>query len=145
MVHDLYQETILDHSKHPRNCHELCGANHHAEGFNPLCGDKLKLYLKLKDDVVEDASFVVDLVRATRQRKPGKNPPTIRACIAMARVMGQRGERPDPEDAFFRAVCQDVLCGHRGGAGLRWTDQQLWDLMREMAPAGHLAPTSKAA
>jgi gas vesicle protein GvpN len=94
---------------------------------------------------VEDASFVVDLVRATRQRKPGKNPPTIRACIAMARVMGQRGERPDPEDAFFRAVCQDVLCGHRGGAGLRWTDQQLWDLMREMAPAGHLAPTSKAA
>jgi len=58
MVHDLYQETILDHSKHPRNCHELAGANHKAEGYNPLCGDKLKLFLKLRDDIVEDASFV---------------------------------------------------------------------------------------
>jgi len=58
MVHDLYQETILDHSKHPRNCHELSGANRKAEGYNPLCGDKLKLFLKLRDDVVEDASFV---------------------------------------------------------------------------------------
>jgi nitrogen fixation NifU-like protein len=58
MVDDLYQETIIDHSKHPRNCHELRGANHQAEGYNPLCGDKLKLYLKMKDDVVEDASFV---------------------------------------------------------------------------------------
>jgi nitrogen fixation NifU-like protein len=58
MVHDLYQETILDHSKHPRNCHELAGANHKAEGYNPLCGDKLKLYLKVNGDVVEDASFV---------------------------------------------------------------------------------------
>ncbi len=58
MVHDLYQETILDHSKHPRNCHELPGANRKAEGYNPLCGDKLKLYLKMNGDVVEDASFV---------------------------------------------------------------------------------------
>jgi nitrogen fixation NifU-like protein len=58
MIDELYQETILDHSKHPRNCHVLGGANHQAEGYNPLCGDKLKLYLKMKDDVVEDASFV---------------------------------------------------------------------------------------
>jgi len=58
MVHDLYQETILDHSKHPRNCHELAEANRKAEGYNPLCGDKLKLYLKVNGGVVEDASFV---------------------------------------------------------------------------------------
>jgi nitrogen fixation NifU-like protein len=58
MVHDLYQEVILDHSKRPRNCHPMEDANHKAEGYNPLCGDKLKLYLKLEDDVVKDVSFV---------------------------------------------------------------------------------------
>jgi nitrogen fixation NifU-like protein len=58
MVDDLYQEVILDHSKRPRNCHAMDDANHKAEGYNPLCGDKLKLYLKMDGDVVEDASFV---------------------------------------------------------------------------------------
>jgi nitrogen fixation NifU-like protein len=57
MVHDLYQETILDHSKRPRNCHGMANANRKAEGYNPLCGDKLKLYVKMDGDVVEDASF----------------------------------------------------------------------------------------
>ena len=58
MVHDLYQETILDHSKRPRNCHPMDDANRKAEGFNPLCGDKLKLFLKMEGDVVKDVSFV---------------------------------------------------------------------------------------
>jgi nitrogen fixation NifU-like protein len=58
MVHDLYQETILDHSKRPRNFHPMDDANRHAEGYNPLCGDKLKLFLKVDNDIVTDASFV---------------------------------------------------------------------------------------
>jgi nitrogen fixation NifU-like protein len=58
MVDDLYQETILDHSKRPRNFHELADADRKAEGYNPLCGDKLKLFLKMNGDVVEQASFV---------------------------------------------------------------------------------------
>jgi len=57
MVDDLYQETILDHSKRPRNHHSMDDANRKADGYNPLCGDKLRLYLKLEDDVVQDASF----------------------------------------------------------------------------------------
>lgn len=57
MVDDLYQETILDHSKRPRNFHVMADANRHAEGYNPLCGDKLRLYLKVENDVVQDASF----------------------------------------------------------------------------------------
>jgi nitrogen fixation NifU-like protein len=57
MIDDLYQETILDHSKRPRNHHSLTDANRKAEGYNPLCGDKLKLYLKMDGDVVKDASF----------------------------------------------------------------------------------------
>jgi nitrogen fixation NifU-like protein len=57
MVHDLYQEIILDHSKRPRNRHSMEDANRAAEGYNPLCGDKLKLFLKVEGDIVRDASF----------------------------------------------------------------------------------------
>ncbi len=57
MIDDLYQETILDHSKRPRNFHVMADANRHAEGFNPLCGDKLRLFLKVENDIVQDASF----------------------------------------------------------------------------------------
>jgi nitrogen fixation protein NifU and related proteins len=57
MIDDLYQETILDHSKRPRNHHPLSDATRQAEGYNPLCGDKLKLYLKMDGDIVQDASF----------------------------------------------------------------------------------------
>jgi nitrogen fixation NifU-like protein len=58
MVDDLYQEIILDHSKRPRNCHTMDDANRQAEGYNPLCGDKLKLFVKIENDIVTDASFV---------------------------------------------------------------------------------------
>jgi nitrogen fixation protein NifU and related proteins len=57
VIDDLYQETILDHSKRPRNHHPLADADRKAEGYNPLCGDKLKLYLKMDGDVVKDAAF----------------------------------------------------------------------------------------
>jgi nitrogen fixation NifU-like protein len=55
---DLYQEIILDHGKNPRNFHELPEANRSAAGHNPLCGDKLKVFVKMKDGVVEDVAFV---------------------------------------------------------------------------------------
>ncbi len=58
MIDDLYQEIILDHSKRPRNCHAMDDANRKAEGYNPLCGDKLKLFLKVENDMVTDASFI---------------------------------------------------------------------------------------
>ena len=58
MVHDLYQEIILDHSKRPRNCHTMENATGHADGYNPLCGDKLKLFIRMEGDIVQDVSFV---------------------------------------------------------------------------------------
>lgn len=54
---ELYQEVILDHNKQPRNFYKMEGATHHAEGFNPLCGDQISLFLKKKGDVIEDVSF----------------------------------------------------------------------------------------
>jgi nitrogen fixation protein NifU and related proteins len=56
-LRDLYQEVILDHYRKPRNYHPLASANRKAEGFNPLCGDRLTLYLELEDGVIKDASF----------------------------------------------------------------------------------------
>ncbi len=56
-LRDLYQELILDHNRRPRNLGRLADANHHAEGFNPLCGDRLTVYLKLVDGVIEGVSF----------------------------------------------------------------------------------------
>ena len=57
MVDDLYQEIIIDHSKRPRNFHAMADADRQADGYNPLCGDKLKLYLKMDGDIVRDAAF----------------------------------------------------------------------------------------
>jgi nitrogen fixation protein NifU and related proteins len=57
MFDDLYQEIIIDHSKRPRNCRAMADANYQADGHNPLCGDKLHLYLKMEDNRVTDASF----------------------------------------------------------------------------------------
>ena len=54
---DLYQELIIDHGTHPRNCCEIKNANGTAEGFNPLCGDKVRVYLKIENQKIEEASF----------------------------------------------------------------------------------------
>ncbi|HWN11224.1 MAG TPA: SUF system NifU family Fe-S cluster assembly protein [Pyrinomonadaceae bacterium] len=54
---ELYQQVILDHNKKPRNFRRLDAANHSAEGFNPLCGDHLTVYLNLEEDAVKDISF----------------------------------------------------------------------------------------
>jgi len=54
---ELYQEVILDHNKRPRNFQVLEGANRAAEGYNPLCGDQITIYLKLDGDVIQDISF----------------------------------------------------------------------------------------
>lgn len=56
-LRDLYQELILDHNRRPRNFQKLEGANRTAEGYNPLCGDQVTLYLRLEDGVVRDVSF----------------------------------------------------------------------------------------
>jgi len=57
-LQDLYQDLIIDHSKKPRNFGPMDDATCTADGFNPLCGDKLKLFLKIEDGVIKDVKFV---------------------------------------------------------------------------------------
>ena len=53
----LYQEVILDHSRRPRNFGRLETATHHAEGYNPLCGDRVEVFIELDDDRVSGMQF----------------------------------------------------------------------------------------
>ena len=56
-LRDLYQEVVIDHSRKPRNFRRPPGANRTAEGTNPLCGDEIKVHLKLAGDVIEEIGF----------------------------------------------------------------------------------------
>ncbi len=56
-LRDLYQDVILDHSRHPRNFGHTDGSNRQADGNNPLCGDRVTVYLRLADGIIADAGF----------------------------------------------------------------------------------------
>ena len=57
-LRELYQEIIIDHNRNPRNFREMAHPTVEAKGYNPLCGDKLTVYITLSDDVVQDISFM---------------------------------------------------------------------------------------
>lgn len=57
-LRELYQEIIIDHNRNPRNHHAMDDATAQANGFNPLCGDKLTVYVKLTNGLINDLSFV---------------------------------------------------------------------------------------
>ena len=56
-LRDLYQEVILDHNKRPRNFHPVEPSSHTADGYNPLCGDRVSVQLRVRDGVIEDVGF----------------------------------------------------------------------------------------
>ena len=57
MINDLYQETILDHGRRPRNFRLLEDANRQAEGYNPMCGDRCRVFLKENSGVIDTMTF----------------------------------------------------------------------------------------
>jgi len=56
-IRDLYQEVVFDHNRNPRNFRVMEDATRKIDGFNPLCGDRITLYVKLNNGVIEDVSF----------------------------------------------------------------------------------------
>ncbi len=56
-LRDLYQQVILDHNRQPRNFRTLQNAHRTAEGYNPLCGDQITVYLQMENDVIRDIGF----------------------------------------------------------------------------------------
>ena len=55
-LHALYEEAILDHNRHPRNCRAIEGGRK-AEGYNPICGDRITVHVRVEGDVIRDVSF----------------------------------------------------------------------------------------
>jgi len=55
---DLYQEAILDHYKKPKNFHKIDHANRQADGYNPLCGDKLSVFIRMENGLIQDIGFI---------------------------------------------------------------------------------------
>jgi nitrogen fixation NifU-like protein len=56
-LEQIYQEVILDHNRRPRNFHAIADATHSAEGYNPLCGDRLTLFVQIEGDRIADVAF----------------------------------------------------------------------------------------
>ncbi len=89
----LYQEVILDHSKRPRNRRKLASANCHAEGFNPLCGDKIKIFVQVEDGRISDISFegtgcAISTASASLLTETLKGKTTAEAAVLFQRFHG---------------------------------------------------------
>jgi nitrogen fixation protein NifU and related proteins len=115
-LRDLYQETILDHNKRPRNFKKLEDANRSADGYNPLCGDKVKVYLRVEDGKVKDLSFegsgcAISKASASvmTESLKGKTVQEVDAIFKRFRdlVMGKSGEADDlGKLVVFSGVCE---------------------------------------
>ena len=88
---DLYQQVILDHNRRPRNYGKLEHANRQAEGFNPVCGDHLTLYLKLNGDVIDDLRFEGEGCAISKASASIFTPSPVTSCSAR-RASGCCGE-----------------------------------------------------
>lgn len=104
-VRELYQELILDHGRKPRNFGSLEGANHSAEGKNPLCGDHVIVRLRVKDGVVEDAAFqgsgcAISTAAASTMTEivKGKRREEIDAVFHRFHDLVTGKDTPDPEE-----------------------------------------------
>lgn len=114
---DLYQEVIVDHSRQPRNFRRIEDATRTAEGFNPLCGDQLMLYVKLADGVIADIAFqgdgcAISKASASLMTAALKGKKQEEALALFGRVHAMLTEGPNgevkPEDVGKLAVLSGV-------------------------------------
>lgn len=102
-LRDLYRELILDHAKKPRHFGKLDGATHIAEGINPLCGDKLRMYFTVDaDDKIRDARFegsgcAISVASASLLTETVIGLDTARALQFFAAMVRRLAGRPDLE------------------------------------------------
>jgi len=88
---ELYQQVILDHNRSPRNFHALEGDARRADGHNPLCGDRLTLYLDVRDGVIRDIGFV------------GAGCAISKASASMM-TEAVKGKSPEDAEALFKVL-----------------------------------------
>jgi nitrogen fixation NifU-like protein len=113
---ELYQDIILDHGRKPRNFHAMEHPSHFAHGHNPLCGDRVTVYLELDDDKIKDVSF----------EGRGCAISTASASL-MTEVL--KGKTLAEADALFKAFHAEVT----GGEALK-VGESLQDDFERLAP-----------
>ncbi len=118
-LRELYQEVILDHNKRPRNYRRLETANRTAQGYNPLCGDRLTLFLQVEDGVIRDVGFegsgcAISKASASMMTEALKGRTETEADVLFKRfhdmVSRDLDAEFDPEElgklAVFQGVCE---------------------------------------
>ena len=117
VLKELYQQVILDHNKSPRNFRVIDNATQHAEGYNPLCGDRLDVYLIIKNGIVEDISFkgegcAISKASASLMTSTLKGKTKEETEILFEKfhnlVTGKLGENPDIDELGKLAVFSGV-------------------------------------
>ena len=116
-LRELYQQVILDHHRKPRNFRRLAGANRTAEGFNPLCGDRIALALAVENGVIMDAAF----------QGAGCAISMAAASLLTGHVIGRREEEAE---ALVRRV-HAMLTGDDDGNGAGLGKLAVFDGVRE--------------
>ena len=101
-LRDLYQEVILEHSKHPRNFRVMETANRKAEGYNPLCGDHYTIFVDVADDAIRDISF------------QGAGCAISKASASMMSQALKNKTTAEAEDLFDR--CHRIITGQETGS-----------------------------
>jgi nitrogen fixation NifU-like protein len=117
-LRDLYQEVILDHSKRPRNFHALPSANRKAEGYNPLCGDRETVYLRVEDGVLKDVAF------------EGSGCAISTASASMM-TESLKGKTREEADALFERFHGLITGAAEGGAGPELGKLEVFSGVRE--------------
>ena len=117
-LRDLYQSTILDHNRRPRNYHQIADATRTSEWFNPLCGDRLTLYVALDGEVIRDASFVGSGCAISKASASLLTEAVKGKTLAQARAMFERFHHmvtlaPDKTEDFSDLGKLAVLAGVR--------------------------------
>lgn len=116
-LRDLYQQVILDHNKSPRNFRVIENANHHSEGYNPLCGDRIDIYLDVENGIVVDISFqgkgcAISKASASLMSSMVKGKPVKEAEKLFEKfhdlITGKLGDNPDIEELGKLAVFAGV-------------------------------------
>ncbi|HKW75832.1 MAG TPA: SUF system NifU family Fe-S cluster assembly protein [Terriglobales bacterium] len=100
-LRELYQETILEHSRKPRNFGELPCASHKAEGYNPLCGDHYTVFVNVKDGAIDDIRF------------NGAGCAISKASASMMTQSVKGKTESEAEEIFSRF--HDLVTGHQNG------------------------------
>jgi nitrogen fixation NifU-like protein len=118
-LRDLYQEVILDHGRHPRNHRRLAAADHSAKGDNPMCGDRVEVFLRIGEDGrIAEAAFegrgcAISQASASLMTElvPGHSAAEAKAMGAALRELARTGRCPACEGAVAEAMERLVPLG----------------------------------